>query len=432
MSTRPRTNLTQRQRLRLTQGLTAAVRLLSFDASGLTRYLQEQAADNPYLRLDEVPLGPGDWLPRWSGVFGTQGDSTVVETLSAAAPSLMAQVAEEIRRLVPAGRGRELAFALAQALEPTGWLGRPLAEIAAEEGATVGELEVVLIRLRGIDPAGLFARSLAECLELQAREAGFLDATMAVLLANLPLVAAGDTARLARLARVGEDAVQRQVRRLRSLNPKPGAVFDPTPPLAREPDLVARPAGAGWTLELNRGALPAVEVSAPPRGGQTAAARRQLAEARALKRMVAARGEMLLRVGAEILDRQAAALREGPAALVPMTMEEVAEAVGVHPTTVGRAVAGISVETPRGPVWLRRLFTGAVGEGEAAAGAIRARLSALIAAENPQRPLSDAALAQALAGSGAGEPARRTVAKYRAMLGLPPAHLRRRAEGRRR
>ncbi len=426
MSTRARPHLSQSQRLRLTQGLTAATRILKFDASGLTRYLEEQAAENPHLRLEVASLSAGDWLPRWTGVFGGRAEGAEIETLSAVAPSLMAHVGEEIRRLVPAGRPRDLAFALAAALEPTGWLGRPLHAVAAEEGAAEAELEAVLARLRGIDPVGLFARSLAECLELQARDAGLLDATMAALLANLPLVAAGDVARLARLSGSGEEAVRAQIRRLRGLNPKPGAVFDPTPPLPREPDLIARPVGEDWVLELNRAALPEVRVAAPPRGQATAAARRQVAEARAVKRMVAARGETLLRIGAEITKRQSSALRNGPAALLPMTMDEVAGALGLHPTTVGRAVTGVSVETPRGPVWMRRLFTAAVGEGEVAAGAIRARLSALIAAEDPRRPLSDAALARALAEAGQGEPARRTVAKYRGMLGLPPAHLRRR------
>lgn len=427
MSNRPRTNLTQRQRLRLTQGLTTAVRILRFDASGLSRYLEEQAAENPHLRLEEASLPAGDWLPRWTGAFGLRGGSAEPDSMAMASPSLSLHVAAEIRRLVPEGRERRLAQALAEALEPTGWLGRPLAEIAAEERVPLREVEAVLRLLHGCEPSGLFARSLAECLELQARDRGIWDEILAVMLANLPLVAAGDVARLARLARSTAEEVQLRFRRIRSLNPKPGAVFDPAPPLPREPDLAARPDGAGWTVELNRAALPVLAVVAAARGTATPAVRRQVSEARSLRRMVAARSETLLRVAGEIVRRQAAALHEGPGSLVPMTMAEVAAALGLHPTTVGRAVAGVSLDTPRGPVWLRRLFTGAAGPDDIAAGALRARLAALIAAEDPRRPLSDAALAEALAEAGTGPPARRTIAKYRALLGLPPAHLRRRA-----
>ena len=148
------------------------------------------------------------------------------------------------------------------------------------------------------------------------------------------------------------------------------------------------------------------------------------AAARELIRLVENRNATLLTVGQEILSRQEAALNEGSGALVPMTMAEVAAAVGLHESTISRVVAGTAVDTPGGTWWLRALFTGAVREGGPAAGALRDRLARLIAAEDPAAPLSDEDLARALATDGAPI-ARRTVAKYRAVLNLPPAHRRR-------
>jgi RNA polymerase sigma-54 factor len=141
--------------------------------------------------------------------------------------------------------------------------------------------------------------------------------------------------------------------------------------------------------------------------------------------MIEGRNATLLSVGQDILHRQTGALEAGLGALVPMTMAEVASAVGLHEGTISRVVAGTSVDTPRGTWWLRALFTKAVREGGPAAGALRDRLAKLVAEEDPDHPLSDDALAAALAEGGAPI-ARRTVAKYRAMLNLPPAHRRRR------
>lgn len=425
MSQRNSTNLVQTQRLRLTQNLTTAMRLLRFDASGLTRYLEEQAAENPALRLDPAPVAPGDWLPRWTGVMprGGAGVDAAVH-MASAGPSLMAHVTEAVARLFPPGRARDQAMVMAQALEPSGWLGRPLSRLAAEAGMTLPEAETMLRRLQDIEPAGLFARSLRECLELQLREAGWLEPPMTVVVAHLDLVAAGDIAGLARRARVAPDDIARSLRRLRGLNPKPGTQFDPGAAPVREPDLIATRATAGWQVELNRGALPALVID--PRAD--AAAR---AAARGLGRQVEARGAALLRIAAEVLRRQEAMLDHGPGALRAMTMADVAGTLGLHESTVSRAVAGVSIDCPRGTFWLRGLFSGGVGGGDAApaAAALRARLAEIVAAEDPSAPLSDAALAERLAVPGGTPPARRTIAKYRAMLGLPPAHRRLRRPG---
>ena len=267
------------------------------------------------------------------------------------------------------------------------------------------------------EPTGLFARNLADCLRLQAEEAHELDAIMAAVLGRLDLVASGDIDRLARDAGVLPDAVRLRIGRLRGYDPKPGAGFEPMAAPVREPDLVAEKRDGGWVVSLNRSALPTVSLG-EGRGKDRAAAQ-------AILRMVEGRNITLLSVGQEILLRQVGALETGLGALVPMTMADVAGAVGLHESTVSRVVAGTAVDTPRGTWWLRSLFTQALYDGGMAAGALRDRMARLIAAEDPAAPLSDAALAAALSETGAPL-ARRTVAKYRAMLKLPPAGRRRR------
>ncbi|MBL9057478.1 MAG: RNA polymerase sigma-54 factor [Rhodobacteraceae bacterium] len=437
MANSPRINLTQTQRLALNPSLQGAIGILRTDAAGLTRYLEEQAAANPHLRLDRVLAPPGDWLPRWRGVFEPLGGrgGAQPDLAPAASPSLIAHVLQAIATLNLPARARRIAEALAEALEPSGWLARPPAAIAAGLQMSEAEVSAVLDRLQAIEPAGLFARDLADCLRLQAREAGVLDPIMSAVLANLPLLASGDFARLARACGATEAEVLARFRLIRGMDPKPGASFDAgfgngaLPPPPREPDLLARPLGtAGWEIALNRSALPTVKVQR-----SEVADRAALAIARGLKQAVEARNATLLRVGREIAARQQVALSQGPAALEPMTMAEVGAALDLHESTISRVVAGAAIDTPRGTIWLRQMFSGARSgaiEGQSlSAAALRHRLAALIAAEDPARPLSDARLVKALAVETGITLPRRTLAHYREMAGIPAGPRRKRRPG---
>lgn len=413
MKSRTRVTVQQTQRLTLTTALANSIQILRADAAGLTAHLEELAAENPQIVLTK-PQVP-EWLPRWKSAFAIDGDRP---EQAAAAPSLVSHVLGLIdaMRLEPAEA--RIAEALAGALEPTGWLGSTPAEIARQLGVAIPAVEAVLRRLQDrAEPTGLFARNLAECLRLQAADAGELDPLMIAVLDRLELLAKGDLDRIAREAGTEVDEIRTRLARLRGYDPKPGAGFEPLSTPLREPDLIAQKGRNGWIVSLNRSALPSITVAAGRAKGR--------AEARALARMVEGRNATLLSVGQEILQRQMAALDEGIGRLEPMTMAEIAGALDLHESTVSRVVAGAAVDTPRGTWWLRMLFTKAAREGGPSAGALRDRLARLVADENPEAPLSDDALAAALAAGGAPI-ARRTVAKYRAMLHLPPAHRRRR------
>jgi RNA polymerase sigma-54 factor len=413
MKSRTRISIHQTQRLALTAGLATSIRILRADAAGLSRYLEEAAAENPQILLARPQVQ--DWIPRWKSAFA--GDAERPEQ-AAAGPSLVSHVLGLIDSLRLNPLEARIAMALAEALEPSGWIGRSLASIAGQLGVGLPAVESLLDRLQAqAEPTGLFARNLAECLRLQAQEAGELDLPMMALLDRLDLLAKGEIDRIAREAGLELGELRTAFGRLRSYDPKPGAGFEAFAAPVREPDLIAEKGAAGWIVSLNRSALPSVSVAEGRGKGR--------AEARALIKMIEGRNATLLSVGQDVLARQTAALEAGLGALVPMTMAEVAQALALHESTISRVVAGTAVDTPRGTWWLRTLFTKAPREGGPSAGALRDRLARLVAAEDPDQPLSDDALATALAEGGAPI-ARRTVAKYRTMLNLPPAHRRRR------
>jgi RNA polymerase sigma-54 factor len=415
MKSRNNISVQQTQRMALNMGLATSIRILRADAAGLSRYLEEQAAENPQILLSRPQVQ--DWLPRWKSAFAIDGDRP---EQASAAPSLMSYVLGVIEALSLTPTETRIAEALVEALEPSGWLGRSLSAIAAQLGVGAPAVEAVLQRLQArAEPTGLFARNLADCLRLQADEAGELDGVMLAVLARLDLIAKGEIERLAREAQVSVADIRTCIGRLRSYDPKPGAGFETSAAPVREPDLIAEKGPSGWVVSLNRSALPSVSVAEGRGKGR--------AEARALIKMIEGRNATLLSVAQEVLARQTAALDEGPGSLVPMTMADVADTLGLHESTISRVVAGTAVDTPRGTWWLRSLFTRAAREGGPAAGALRDRLARLLAEEDPNAPLSDDALATALA-EGDTAIARRTVAKYRAMLNLPPAHRRRRRQ----
>lgn len=415
MKSRNRISVQQTQRMALTTGLVTSIAILRADAASLNRQLEELAAENPKLVLTRPSAH--DWLPRWKAAFAA-GDTQPEP--AAAAQSLISHVLEMVAAMDLDPQAARIAEALVGALEPTGWLGRPLPAIARDAGASLAATEAMLHRLQErAEPSGLFARNLAECLRLQARDANELDPIMAGILDRLELLARGDIDRLARELGTSVVQIRATVGRLRSYDPKPGARFEVLAAPVREPDLIAEKGDGGWTVALNRSALPAVSVAAGRGKGH--------AEARAMVRMIEGRNTTLLAVAQEVLTRQSAALELGVGALQPMTMAEVAEALSLHESTVSRVVAGASVDTPRGTWWLRALFTQALQDGGPSAGALRDRLARLIAGEDIRAPLSDEALAARLAEGGTPI-ARRTIAKYRQMLKLPAAHRRRRRQ----
>lgn len=421
--------------MRLTAGLRQAIGLLAVSNVDLAAHLALRAQLNPWLALAPDPPGPAGPPDRTAPALpsdgGRPGGGLDEGRLGAAGPGLIEHAQAQVRLLLRASELRAIAAHFVAALAPSGWLDEPLAAIAAAAGCPLGVAEGVLARLQQAEPAGLFARSLAECLRLQAAEAGALDPVMAGVLDHLALVGAGRLDTLANRIGATPAAVAARLDTLRGYDPKPGARFDTPAAIHIAPDLIARRGpGGGWEVALSDTALPAVRVRALP--ARSPAERGLHDEARMLHRAAERRADTLLRVGAEIVQRQARFLDKGPAALAPLRLRDVADRLGLHESTVSRATSARRIETPQGVLALRAFFSGRLPAPDAAvarsASAVRAEVGRLIAGEPPGAPLTDTAIAEALNAAGIAV-ARRTVAKYRAELGLAAAARRGAAAG---
>ncbi|MGY6411530.1 MAG: RNA polymerase factor sigma-54 [Alkalilacustris sp.] len=401
------------QRTQLAPAVQQALSVLRLPAADLQAEIAREAALNPYLR----------W--RGSAIPAGEGAADAL----AAEPSRLQALADQIglMRLDPAVRA--MATHLAAELREDGYLDTPLEEVAADLGVPIEIAEAGLAALQRCEPAGVGARSLSECLALQLVDRGLPADRAAAVVAHLEAFVARDWRALQKALGLDRAALERIGALLPALVAHPFARTAEAPALVA--DLVAEPDAEG-RLTVRRTDAAGLRLTLDPALMATKAATPEAAEARAraqaLVAAVRARGETLERIGAHLLEAQAEFLAHGPDRLRPLTRRSVAEALGLHPSTVGRAVAGKAIDLAGRLVPLSRFLAAPLpqGDGTALAGfAVRDRIARLIAAEPPGAPLSDEALRQALAAEGI-DIARRTVAKYREWMKLPSSHGRRR------
>jgi RNA polymerase sigma-54 factor len=325
-------------------------------------------------------------------------------------------------------------------LDEAGYLTTPLDEVADDLGVDIFEAKAALRLVQSLDPSGVGARNLAECIAIQAREADRYDPCMKALIDNLELVARGEVERLKRLCRVDDEDFADMLRELRSYNPRPGLAFAPSATSTVVPDiLLTANAGGGWDIALNEETLPKlivnrsyfVELNAGPGNRESQAwLKEKLADAHWLIRALDQRQKTILKTAAEIVRQQDGFFRRGVSELRPLTLREVAEKIEMHESTVSRVTSNKYLWCERGTFELKYFFTSGVasadGEG-ASSEAIKARIRALIEAETIKDILSDQQLAEMLQKEGF-DLARRTVAKYREAIGLGSSAERRRAK----
>jgi RNA polymerase sigma-54 factor len=331
------------------------------------------------------------------------------------------------------------------AINDDGYLLDPLDAVAAslkpELDPSLEQVEHVLGIVQTFDPAGVGARSVSECLQLQLRQ---LDPdTVAVatslLIArdHLPLLAERELTALRRELRVSEDELQQAVALVRGCHPHPGSVLSGGAAEYVVPDVFVRRTSRGWSVEINSATLPRVRLnqsyaSLVGRSTSHASMRAQLQEARWLLKSLEIRNDTLTKVARSIVERQTEFLEHGEEFMRPMILRDIAEAIGMHESTVSRVTSGKYMHTPRGVFELRYFFSSQVesadGSGTSST-AIRAKIRKLIKEEDPANPLSDSRIAEILSGEGIPV-ARRTVAKYRETMGLAPSNERRRINAR--
>ncbi|HYC02892.1 MAG TPA: RNA polymerase factor sigma-54 [Azospirillaceae bacterium] len=385
--------------------------------------------------------GGGEAFGTWSshsGSFEGDDERSLEATLSESV-SLRDHLTEQITMDIADPLDRMIAFALMDQLDDAGWFGGCCVETALSLGTEQARVEKVLAKLQRFDPAGIFARSLKECLEIQLRERDRLDPCMQSLLDNLPLLAARNLQQLLKVCRCDAEDLADMVQEIKALNPKPALAFDRDSAQTVIPDILMRAQpGGGWIVELNPDTLPRVLVnqryhSRVSTGARSKAEKEYIAEqfqsANWLVKSLHQRANTILKVATEIVRQQDAFFLHGLQFLRPLILRDIAEAIGMHESTVSRVTTNKFMATPRGLFELKYFFTSAIqgADGQAAhsAEAVRYRIKALIDAEKPAEILSDDRLVEILREEGI-DIARRTVAKYRESMKISSSVQRRR------
>ena len=408
---------------------------LSFEADTRTLDERGQEARAQAYRAEDISalasyLGSPERGDAWTD---GEREPRAFETARPASRTLEDELMEQVAFAFPEGHEQEKAVAtfLVGSIDGSGYLTVPLAEVARATGVTEDMAARVLAIIQSFEPVGVGARDLSECLRLQAQRRGIYEGLVACMIdKHLNDIADSRIKEIASAEGVRPADVQMAVDIVRTLTPKPGACYGCEEAGYITPDVIVRPYGAGYRVELTSGGVPGLHIS---RLYQEAAGyddetqsyiRGRLNAATWLIKNIETRQGTIRRVAEEIVRRQRPVLTQGLAALAPMTMQEVADAIEVHESTVSRAAQGKYIELPSGIFPIKAFFTANLAQGAAnhpdeAYGAtqVKDELAALIAAEDPKKPLSDAKLAKLLADKGLAV-SRRTVVKYREQLGI--------------
>ncbi len=481
MALGPRLDLRQSQALVMTPQLQQAIKLLALSNLELEDYLSDALAANPLLEMDggggeadndasdgveaEAPViandGAADTMLGGDAPvaddldvdFGAEtfhhdslsdsvmsggGDGEGVDFDGFACPEgslcdhLLAQAGQRF-----SGLDLLIAEQIIGLIDETGYLRADIAELADRLGVARADVEAVLAEVQRFDPSGVGARDLAECIAIQAREADRYDPAMATLIAHLDLLAKGALPQLKRICGVDDEDMADMIRELRGYDPRPGLRFGSEAPEPVVPDVFVRPVKAGWAIEINGATLPRLLVNrryyTELVKGAAAKSRawlsEQLADANWLVRALDQRQRTIVKVASEIVKQQDGFFRSGVSAMRPLTLRQVAEAIGMHESTVSRVTSNKYLSCPRGVFELKYFFSSGIaatdGEGAASAEAIKSRIRALIEGEDGKAILSDDAIA-ALLGKEGHDIARRTVVKYREAMGIGSSVQRRR------
>jgi len=399
----------------------------------------ERASENTVEVLDESwgeRVGPAE--TPWS----SDDDERQQDYADASGQSLQDHLLWQLELASLAPRELAIARAIVDAISDDGYVTESLEEIAQtlrpEIECGAEEVAQVLTVVQALDPPGVGARSVGECIELQLRQLdpatpGY-ETALQIARHHLELVAMRELSLLRRELRASEEEIASALALVRSCHPRPGATVSAGSAEYVVPDVFVRRTEHGWGVEINPATLPRVRLnqsyaSLIGRNASHATMRAQLQEARWLLKSLEIRHETLMKVARSIVERQTAFLEHGEEHMRPMILKDIAEAVAMHESTISRVTSGKYMHTPRGVFELRYFFSsqveGADGSGTSST-AIRAKIRKLVKDEDPEAPLSDGRIAELLSGEGIPV-ARRTVAKYREAMGIAASNERRRA-----
>ena len=452
------------QHLTLTPQLQQSIRLLQLSTVELNQEIDRMLMDNPALEREDAegepeavapapaptggagasgstePAAPDtDWsadiASSWRGPDDDdEGDRSFTAPDT---PTLRDHLRGQLSLTNLGDRDRAFVQLLIDALDEDGYLTQPLEEIAAllPAEADPEELGIALRHLQNLEPAGVGARSPGECLALQLRiipDEPARRLALDIVEKHLELLASRDYTRLKNITGAGEEALRAAQRLIQALNPRPGAAYAKVETRYVIPDVIVRKQRGVWRASLNPDAMPRLRINRLyaelAAGARTsgAAIASQLQEARWLIKNVQQRFDTILRVSQAIVDQQRHFLEHGEVAMRPLVLREIAQTLGLHESTISRVTTQKYMATPRGTFELKYFFGSHVATeagGAASSTAIRALIKQLVAAEDAKAPLSDARISQILGEQGIVV-ARRTIAKYREALQIPPVNQR--------
>jgi len=402
-------------------------------------YHHDSASD----RMGETPEGGLDSMLGLNGQGAIGGglpddDLPGIDGLLIDSRSLADHLHEQARAAFSDVQSLAIATYLIDLVDDAGYLSEPLEEVAERLGVPLEQALGVLKVLQTFDPVGVCARSLGECLMLQAREADRCDPAMEALLNNLDVLARGDLAALRRICGVDQEDLTDMIRELRSYNPKPGLAFGGESLQTVVPDIFVRKLSSGkWGVELNTATLPRLLVNRTYYAELSARASKTdrtflsecLQSANWLVKALDQRARTILKVATELVRQQDEFFEQGVRGLKPLNLRHIAEAIGMHESTVSRVTANKFLSCQRGVFELKYFFTSAIQSADGgdahSAEAVKQRIKELVDQEKPDAILSDDKLVEILVAEKF-DIARRTVAKYREALKIPSSVQRRR------
>ncbi len=385
----------------------------------------------------------GDPWQQGGGRGAALSEDYNLESFVAEEETLADHVSAQMTLLLTDPVDRLIAGNLIDNLDEAGYLRTSVGEVAERLGAEPERVTAVLTQLQTLEPIGVFARNLAECLRLQLQEKNRYDPAMAALLDNIELLAKRDISALKKLCRVDDEDLSEMIQEIRALNPRPGSAFGSVLVQPMVPDVIVRPGSdGGWAIELNSDNLPKVLVNQTYYATVQKTARDEtekayltdcLQTANWLVKSLDQRAKTILKVATEIVRQQDAFLTHGVQHLRPLNLRTVADAIGMHESTVSRVTSNKYMATNRGIFEFKYFFTSAIASSEGgdahSAEAVRHRIRQMIDQESPNAILSDDTIVTMLKAAGI-DIARRTVAKYRESLRIPSSVQRRREKRR--
>ena len=445
-------NMNLSQHLAMTMKMQQAIQILQLSAQDLRAEIEKEYLENPALEMDYGDGAPADGellqadnLSRLRDYLGEENGSAGyftdeqehgAEAAEAEVLTLEDELLEQVKFTFHKVEERAVATFIVGSIDERGYLVVPLAEIARAMQATLAEVEAVLQQVQLFEPAGVGARDLAECLRLQAQRQGIYEGLVAAVIDHhLDDVAEARIKEIAAAEHCRPQEVQLAVDIVRRLDPKPGAAYGGEAAAFITPDVLVQEIDGDYRVSFNDNYVPQLRISAAYQHaeGFDAETRKYITQrlnaAAWLINSIEQRRTTIRHVVEEILRRQPEFMAQGKNALRPMTMKDVADAIGVHESTVSRAVANKYVQLPNGIMALRRFFSANLaksGSGEDFA-AVQAKtaIEELIKGEDPHRPLSDQKLCELLKERQM-DISRRTVMKYREQLGYPSSVKRKR------